>query len=356
MGCTCNKNAIELEKSNEMKEGRFETLGESPLQDSNYIIGNNEDEIGNSNNKLRAAPPSKFYEKEKDGTISFNENKYKNENHFHEITTDKFKEDEYNDLIKNYPKLEDGIKIEKRGPQENEEDKAIYYGEWDIDKNVRHGRGIQIMPDGSKYIGYWKNDKASGKGKLINPDGDIYEGDWLDDRPNGYGSYTQVDGTKYEGEWKDHKQNGKGKEIWPNGASYEGGFLDGKKSGKGKFIWADGSIYEGDFENNYINGEGTYIFADKRQYTGTWVNNRLNGKGIFIWPDGKKYEGEYKEDKKEGFGTYEWTNGRKYKGNWKKGKQDGEGEFYFPTEQAWKKGIWKKGKIIKWIESPTGFF
>ena len=329
---------MKLEQSNEMNEGRFETLGptsniKEEMKESNYVINNNENEIENSNIRLRDAPPPIFKENEKDENISFKEDNYKNGNLFHEISTDKFNEEEYNELIKNYPKLEDGIKIEERGPRENKEDKAIYYGEWDINRNVRHGRGIQISPDG-----------------------DIYEGDWLNDKPNGYGLYTQIDGTKYEGEWKDHKQNGKGKEIWPNGALYEGEFLDGKKNGKGKFIWSDGSIYEGNFENNYINGEGTYIFADKRKYTGNWVNNRLNGKGIFIWPDGKKYEGEYKDDKKEGFGTFEWTNGRKYKGNWKKGKQDGEGEFYFPLEQSWKKGVWKKGKRIKWVESQSGFF
>ena len=41
---------------------------------------------------------------------------------------------------------------------------------------MRHGRGIQVWSDGSKYIGYWKNDKANGNGKMYHTDGDLYDG------------------------------------------------------------------------------------------------------------------------------------------------------------------------------------
>ena len=77
----------------------------------------------------------------------------------------------------------------------------------------------------------------------------------------------------------------------------------------------------------------------------------MNGKGVFEWPDGRKYEGEYKNDKKEGHGVFTWPDGRQYDGNWKNGRQDGEGKFYNPKNKQWKKGIWKEGKRIKWIES-----
>ena len=42
--------------------------------------------------------------------------------------------------------------------------------------NHRHGRCIQTWIDGSRYEGYWKNDKANIRGKLIHADGDIYDG------------------------------------------------------------------------------------------------------------------------------------------------------------------------------------
>ena len=274
-----------------------------------------------------------------------------NNEKYKEIITDKITKEEYEELINKYPPIGDNVKVEIRNPQENIIEKFIYYGEWDIKNNVRHGRGIQIWPDGAKYEGYWQNDMANIKGKLIHADGDIYEGEWADDKPNGYGIYKHIDGTIYEGEWKDDKQNGKGKEYWTDGTMYEGEYKNGKKSGKGKFSWADGAIYVGDFKDGDIHGEGNYLFPDKRQYIGSWVKNKFEGKGVFTWPDGRKYEGEYKNEKKEGYGIFEWPNGKIYKGYWKDGKQDGEGEFYDPLIEKWRKGIWKDGKRIEWIEN-----
>ena len=53
---------------------------------------------------------------------------------------------------------------------------------------------------------------------------------------------------------------------------------------------------------------------------------------------------------------FEWANGKIYKGYWKNGKQDGEGEFYFPSDRKWKKGIWKEGKRVKWIQNSDDYF
>ena len=361
MGCACSHQDIESEKKNEMKEENInDTLkGESYNNGENYntnlFLDSNKCEVDNLNDasKLRSAPPQAGYENNEKSTNLIDDT-IKQNNIFRASVMDSAIEDEYNKLIEQYQVLEDGIEVEKRSPQEkgdSKDNKVIYCGEWDKNKNLRHGRGIQIWPDGAKYMGYWQNDKACGKGKLIHSDGDIYEGEWSNDKPNGYGIYIHSDGTKYEGNWRDDKQNGEGKEIWPDGASYEGNYKDGKKNGQGKFLWADGSRYEGHFDNNNINGEGTYIFADNRKYIGTWVNNKLEGNGVFLWPDGRKYTGEYKNDKKEGYGVFEWPNGKIYRGQWKKGKQDGEGEFYFPTDKKWKKGIWKEGKRVKWLEN-----
>ncbi|MCQ2816649.1 MAG: hypothetical protein MJ252_05205 [archaeon] len=78
----------------------------------------------------------------------------------------------------------------------------------------------------------------------------------------------------------------------------------------------------------------------------------MDGHGVFTWPDGRKYKGQYVDDKKEGFGSFEWSDGRKYRGMWKNGKQDGEGEFYNASTKTWKKGLWKEGKRVSWIENP----
>jgi hypothetical protein len=36
------------------------------------------------------------------------------------------------------------------------------------------------FPDGSKYVGFMKDDNQHGQGVLIFPDGKKYEGEWID--------------------------------------------------------------------------------------------------------------------------------------------------------------------------------
>lgn len=115
-------------------------------------------------------------------------------------------------LFTRYAPLNDLVNVVKKPPVEYE-NKSVYYGEWNGQTDQRHGRGIQCWLDGSRYEGYWKNDKANAKGMLFHADGDVYEGEWLDDKAHGYGVYTHTDGAKYEGNWREDKQDGKGKFI-----------------------------------------------------------------------------------------------------------------------------------------------
>ena len=160
------------------------------------------------------------------------------------ITSQSITEDELTQLLNKYPPLDDNIKLEIISLKEYPTNKSKYYGEWNSEKKERHGRGISLWLDGSKYLGYWVNDKTNIKGKLIHSNGDIYEGEWLDNMPNGKGIYYNKDGTIYEGDWKNDYQDGNGKETWVNGSWYKGEYKNGKKHGKGKFVWADGSSYE----------------------------------------------------------------------------------------------------------------
>ena len=65
------------------------------------------------------------------------------------------------------------------------ENGAKYEGEWLKDTDIRDGRGVQIWLDGSRYEGYWRENKANGRGRLIHADGDVYEGEWKDDKAHG---------------------------------------------------------------------------------------------------------------------------------------------------------------------------
>jgi len=234
----------------------------------------------------------------------------------------------------------------ERGPFELD-NQAVYVGQWNK-MGLRHGRGLQIWPDGSKYEGYWKNDTANGKGRLIHADGDVYEGNWVNDKANGKGTYIHVDGAKYIGEWIDDKQHGQGKETWPDGSFFEGTYDNGKKHGKGKFCWDDGSTYDGEFYLNNIQGFGIYHWSDGRIHSGYWKNNKMEGKGTFTWADGRKYVGDYIDDKKHGYGEFIWPDGRKYIGHWENGKQNGMG-VYISVDGKKREGEWKDGKRVRWV-------
>jgi hypothetical protein len=220
-----------------------------------------------------------------------------------------------------------------KGPIELENG-AFYIGEWN-QYNQKHGAGMNIWQNGSKYEGYWKQDKANGKGRMTyagaicitggaiyNIGGDIYEGDWVDDKKHGTGVFLFKDGARYEGDWREDKQHG-----------------------NGKFYWADGSTYDGEYQNNTIHGKGIYVWSDGRKFEGEWQNNKMNGKGVFEWPDGRSYIGEYQDDKKQGYGVFKWPDGRKYEGYWQNSKQHGKGVIISAKGDSIK-GEWRDGKRI----------
>lgn len=163
-------------------------------------------------------------------------------------------------------KLNDDIPKIMVGPKEIESN-TFYYGYWNPSTDERHGYGMQIWPDGSKYVGYWKNDRTNGQGRLIHRDGDVYVGEWKDDLAHGLGEYTDAAGMKYRGQWVKDQQEGAGnrankllgREEWPDGAIYEGSYSHSMKNGKGKFNLPDGSSYEGYFKDDLIEGKGKNI-------------------------------------------------------------------------------------------------
>ena len=202
---------------------------------------------------------------------------------------------------------------------------SIYIGQWDKKKGYRHGKGVQIFQDGSKYEGYWRKDNVEGYGRMIHSDGSIYEGFWINGKANGFGKFMSNRGCIYSGYWEDNIPNGVGIEIGENNSKYEGNYLNGKRNGEGKLTLPNGDTYEGFFQENRFKGQGKYIWNNNKIYTGEWENDQMNGFGIFSWPDGKKYEGEYRENKKHGSGKLTCQDGTIYIGNWVDGKLEGEG-------------------------------
>ena len=76
----------------------------------------------------------------------------------------------------------------------------------------------------------------------------------------------------------------------------------------------------------------------------------MHGKGVYTWPDGNRYTGEYVNGKKEGWGVYTYSNGKEFEGTWKNGKQEGYGYLRIHPKCEFKKGLWKGGQLMKWVD------
>jgi len=89
---------------------------------------------------------------------------------------------------------------------------------------------------------------------------------------NGQGTETTPDGSKYVGEYKDGERNGQGTETFSNGEKYIGEFKDGKFHGQGTKTWSDG-MYVGKYRDGKLS---TGIFYDKnRNISFKVVNGRM---------------------------------------------------------------------------------
>ena len=105
------------------------------------------------------------------------------------------------------------------------------------------------LPNGTKYVGEWKDGEQNGQGTSTFSDGRKYEGEFKYGVFHGQGTLTYPNGDKYVGEWKDGFPNGQGTETYPNGGKYVG-------SWKGGLKW-NGTYYDqnGNITGKYVNGE-----------------------------------------------------------------------------------------------------
>ena len=63
------------------------------------------------------------------------------------------------------------------GAYTNEEGRK-YTGEFGSEPGKRHGKGTLTKPDGSEYVGQWKDGKFHGQGTFTYADGTVEKGIW----------------------------------------------------------------------------------------------------------------------------------------------------------------------------------
>jgi len=67
---------------------------------------------------------------------------------------------------------------------------------------------------------------------------------------NCFGTYTSPDGTQYVGEFKDGNYNGQGTLTFRYGQKYVGEWKDGKQNGQGTMTYPDGTVESGRWQDN----------------------------------------------------------------------------------------------------------
>lgn len=161
-----------------------------------------------------------------------------------------------------------------------------------------------------------------------------------------------IDGNKYVGEYKDGKPHGKGKMTYAkndeyNRKFYDGDWVDGNAEGQGTLVWKDGDRYEGEFENDMMEGQGTYYWADGRRYIGDFKNNVSEGYGIMYYSNGERYEGNWVNDKRQGNGTMYYAGedaGNYEMANYQNGAANGASTYYFRNGNYAKRN-WVNGEL-----------
>ena len=144
------------------------------------------------------------------------------------------------------------------------------------------------QPNGTKYVGEYKDGKRHGQGTFTHTDGGKFVGEWKDDKPNGQGTFTHYTGKKYVGEWKDGKPNGQGTTTFLDGGKYVGEYKDGRMNGQGTFTHGKGK-YEG---QKYV-GE----YKDDKRWNGIYYDKNENGNIIVKFVNGVKQVDLTKEHK-----------------------------------------------------------
>ena len=118
---------------------------------------------------------------------------------------------------------------------------------------------LGLLLSGNAYAKCIKGDCVNGLGVDVLPDGRKYDGEFKDGKFEGQGTYTFANGGKYVGEFK-KGFNGQGTFTSPNGDKYIGGWKDSLKTGQGTLTYANGTVKKGIWkENKFYKTEKKYL-------------------------------------------------------------------------------------------------
>ncbi|MBL10100.1 MAG: hypothetical protein CL402_06230 [Acidiferrobacteraceae bacterium] len=260
---------------------------------------------------------------------------------------------------------------------------------------AKNGPGTETYPDGSEYVGEFKDGLFHGQGTMSYANatlssgikGSKYVGEFKDGLFHGHGTLVLTDGTQYTGDWKEGKRHGHGT-VTNELFKCTGDFQDDQLQGEGTYTFLDGStadivtmglgdepfigLYTGEVSDGVPNGRGISSGTRQGRYVGEWKDGLKHGWGTEdttvqmyesemhlresgfyerhgMLPPGperlsgeSKYVGEWREGKKHGQGTETYLGGNKYVGQFKDDEIHGEGIETFPDGEKYV-GEFKEG-------------
>mmetsp|Transcript_33910 Transcript_33910/g.44731 ORF Transcript_33910/g.44731 Transcript_33910/m.44731 type:complete len:1022 (+) Transcript_33910:225-3290(+) len=221
-------------------------------------------------------------------------------------------------------------------------DGSTYMGTWK--DNLRHGYGIYRTPDGREFLGTYEHGVRQGPGVLYQPNGEVYYGDFLDGRLTGVGRLESANNDVYEGQFYNGMMHGVGVFKKGNGDKFMGQIKKGKAEGLGIVAYANGIKYKGDFKEDYRHGRGACAYPSGAKYAGMWELNYHCGYGIFISAEGERYVGQWKNSMKNGYGRYYFKNGDQYDGDFVNNKACGQGLYFHREKGNYYVGHWDNDK------------
>lgn len=174
------------------------------------------------------------------------------------------------------------------------------------------------LRDGSKYDGQMQQGQRHGHG-ICRLNGWSYEGQWSTDVPDGQGVERLPDGSVFKGYFQSGDRQGDGLLLWVSGDSYQGQFNQNDMHGEGTYRWSDGRVYAGEWQKNRLGPRGLVKWADGRTYEGEFLHEKKHGWGKLSWPDGRSYTGQWEDGLQHGIGIVVAPGGSSRRCEWKAG-------------------------------------
>lgn len=161
----------------------------------------------------------------------------------------------------------------------------------------------------------------------------LYRGGWKNQKRHGYGVQLFPNGAKFVGNWKKDAAEGFGRLEFANHAFYEGHF-SANKILEGRLQYHNGTYFEGSFDGDKeLFRRGTLVFRDNESFKGTWSPEGVVLSGYLTLRDktrlaleGKDLVREAEEDVCAKI-VY-WNKGLVYEGGLHKGHYDKQGFVY----------------------------